>query len=180
MLQTVSTGLSEAVPPLTLIMVVNASDMDKLARQVAAPWEGSAFMLLPAQNILQDPGAHSTDLIRPDTCLNTLTSDENYTVATHVSDIASVVYVLSLPNERFFGELFSVRALFAYFFVCTLVLGLLLAYFLARRNYKPLEDLKQTVDLPVESSEDVFAAITRHLREMKDDRDQMQQEIHRL
>lgn len=180
MLQTVSTGFSEAAPPLTLIMVVNVSEMEIITSHAAAPWNGTSYMLLPADVIRTNDAVSGTGLLQSDTLLDTLRNDQGHIIASKASRIAPVTYVLSISNEQLYHELFSAQTLYACFFGCTLLLGLLLAYFLTRYNYKPLHELKETAGPNLSTSEDVYKAISRHLREMKNDHDQMQQEIHRL
>ena len=179
MLQTVSTGLLVQQPPLTLIMVINTNDMEKTARHISHAWDGTARILLPDEALL--PCATE---VGPSGVLDTVSrfgalAQENMIIASSASAVSPISYVLSIPSSFYYQEVMSGWLLFGYFFACTLLLSLVLAYFLARHNYLPVQRLKETADIASRSSNE-FALITQRLRELKTDHDQLQEEIHRL
>ena len=178
MLQTVSTGLLVQKPPLTLIVVINTSEMEKTAQRISRAWDGTARILLQDEALLPCAAGGPSGVLDTASHFASLTQ-ERMMIASSDSAVSPISYVLSIPSSFYFQDVMSGWVLFGYFFACTLLLSLVLAYFLARHNYMPVQRLKETADITSRSSNE-FALITQRIRELKTDHDQMQEEIHRL
>jgi two-component system, response regulator YesN len=181
MLQTLSSYASEKRPAITLIIVLNTNAVKELLQSTSETVHGSAYMLLPDGSVF---GKHSQhDPVDYDTLLALYGEGQvtkNDLVVTFAdSGVTDFRYVLSVPSAAFLSDISSMQFAFIYFMLGALVLGLPVAYMLARHNYKPLQQLKQTAQID-EKSRDDFTALGSKLRELLNDGKQMHLEIEQL
>jgi AraC-like DNA-binding protein len=181
MLQTLSAYASEKRPAITLIIVLNTDAIKELLKSTSETVKGSAYMLLPAGSVF---GAHSQGDPVDYSTLSAMYGEGQITnndlVVTYAdSGVTNFRYVLSVPCSTFLRDISSMQLAFIYFMSGALVLGLLVAYMLARHNYKPLQQLKQTAQIHEKSSDD-FSALGSRLKELLSDENQMHMEIEQL
>lgn len=77
-----------------------------------------------------EPGIHSLTL-----------GDQQYSVVTVQSETNNWTYMTVMPSYQFFGRVAHIRSLILYVFCVTVLMGVLAAMLLAKRQYHPLRDL---------------------------------------
>ncbi|MFH1879785.1 MAG: hypothetical protein ABIK64_03220, partial [Bacillota bacterium] len=181
MLQTLGTRTKENRPVITIITVLNSNAIEDLLNKTSETVHGSAYMLLPDGSVF---GGYAPGDPVDYTALSELFGQghiqHNDLVVTYVdSKITDFRYVLAVPRETFLRDLRNVQLTFFAFTCGALGLGLLIAYMLAKHNYKPIQQLKRTAQIPEMSSDD-FTALGLKLKELLNAGDRMHSEIEQL
>ncbi len=181
MLQTLGTWASEKRPVITLITVLNADAVSDLLAKTSETVNGSVYMLLPDGTVFGDYA--QGDPLDYDG-LSALSGEGQITgdglVITYAdSGATDFRYVQAVPSATFLMDISRMQLSFLYFTIGALVLGLLIAYMLAKHNYRPIQELKQTANLPEMLSDD-FSALSSRLKELLSAGDQMHTEIEQL
>lgn len=181
MLQTLGTIAKENKPVITLITVLNANSIADLLQKTAETVHGSAYMLLPDGSVFGSPAeGDPADYALLSELFGQGQLQHNDLVVTYVdSSVSNFRYVISVPRETFLRDIRSMQLTFYGFSFGALLLGLLSAYMLAKHNYKPIQQLKQTAQIPEMSSDD-FAALGLKLKELLNAGDRMHTEIEQL
>ena len=181
MLQTLGTRARNNQPVITLITVLNADAIADLLTKTAETVRGSAYMLLADGAVFGDyTEGDPVDYAAVSALYGEGQTQHNDLVVTYTDSKASGFrYVISVPRETFMSDLRNVQITFFAFMLAALVLGLLIAYMLAKHNYKPIQQLKQDAQIPEMSSDD-FAALGTKLRELLNAGDRMHSEIEQL
>ncbi len=181
MVQTLGRRVKENRPIITLITVLNADSIDDLLINTANTVHGSAYMLLPNGSVFGTPAeGDPTDF----TALSDIAGEgqllQDDLVITYTDSAASNFrYVLSVPRETFLQDIRNIQMTFFAFSLGALLLGLLIAYMLAKHNYKPIQQLKQDAQIP-EMSRDEFTVLGLRLKELLSAGDRMHTEIEKL
>ncbi|HPJ02672.1 MAG TPA: AraC family transcriptional regulator [Candidatus Limiplasma sp.] len=181
MVQTLGRREKEKRPILTLITVLNADAIGDLLQKTAQTVRGSAYMLLPDGSVFGraapgDPLSYSA--LSPSYGEGQLLQDD--LVITYTDSTASGFrYVLSVPRETFLQDIRNVQMTFFIFSLGALLFGLIIAYMLAKHNYKPIQQLKQDAQIP-EMSSDEFTVLGLRLKELLSAGDRMHSEIEKL
>ena len=181
MLQTLGTHGSDGKPVITLITVLNAATIQNLLEKTSETINGSAYMLLPDDSAF---GRHAQSDPAKYTVLSELYGEgqiqHNDLVVTYTdSAVSDFRYVISVPRETFLRDIRNIQITFFGFSLGALLLGLLIAYMLAKHNYRPIQELKQAAQIP-EMSRDDFAALGSRLKELLSTGDRMHSEIEQL
>lgn len=177
MMQTVSTGMSDQNPPLTLILVLNNNHITTPLTLVAQTWQGRVSMVMPSDSVLTSLDENES-LMTEDTFRDLQEQEE--LIITRVSSRATdLEYVMAVPQGVLMADVRSNDLLFAYFLAGTILLGGCMAYLLAGHNYKPVRELRQSADVDPRTQNE-FTAIASRLKEIKTHNDQMQVELQRL
>ncbi len=181
LIQTLGTQGSEKRPVITLITVLNADAITELLQKTSETINGSAYMLLPDGSVF---GAYAQGDPLDYNSLSTHNGEgqitENDLVVTFAdSTETDFRFVLAVPSATFLRDISYMQLAYLYFAFGTLALGLLIAYLLAKHNYKPLQQLKQAAQIPEMSSDD-FTALSSKLKELLSAGDRMHTEIVQL
>ena len=181
MLQTLATRTNKKRPIITLITVLNTESIKELLRKTSETINGSAYMLLPDGSVFGkyakgDPLDYST--------MSALYGEgqktDNRLVVTYTdSSVTGFRYVLSVPSVTFLRDTSNMQTIFFYYTFAALVIGIMVAYMLAKHNYKPLQQLKETAQI-VEKSKDDFTALGSKLKALLNADNQMHSEIEQL
>lgn len=179
MLQTL--GEKDNKPVITLITVLNADAIRELLSRTSDTVHGSAYMLLPDGTVFGDYAqGDPVDYKVLSELFGEGQIQHNDLVVTYVdSAISGFRYVISVPRETFLRDIRNIQLIFFGFSLGALLLGLLIAYMLAKHNYRPIQQLRQAAQIPEMSSDD-FAALGSRLKELLNTGDRMHSQIEQL
>jgi len=181
MLQTLSSHASGKRPAITLIIVLNTDVIRELLQNTRENVNGSVYMLMPDGSVFGDyeegdPLDYSTFSVMYGEGQIT----KNDRVVTFAdSGVTGFRYVLSVPYASFLRDVSNMQFAYIYFMFGTLALGFLVAYMLAKHNYKPLQQLNRTAQINEKSGDD-FTALGSKLKELLNDGNKMHLEIEQL
>ncbi|HPF88467.1 MAG TPA: AraC family transcriptional regulator [Candidatus Limiplasma sp.] len=181
LLQTLGARGSEKTPAITLITVLNADAIADMLTTTSETTNGSAYMLLPDGSVFGDyaPGDPIDYAALPSLSGEEQLQHNDLVVTYTDSETSSFRYVLSVPRATFLRDLRKVQLTFFSFLLAALALGLLIAYMLAKHNYRPIQELKQAAQIP-EMSNDDFTALGTKLKELLTADNKMHSQIEQL
>lgn len=150
--------MMESRPNLTLILVLNTSFFQSVLNETEHNAEGSAWMIVPENLTLGNPSRPPVDYKSLTAANQSLaTKDGNTIVLSAPSSCSSFHYVLAVPMSVFMREANSIRLIFTFSTITVLLVGLLLSYLMASRNYRPIYALRQIAEVTSQEKNDLTA-----------------------
>ena len=181
-LRTLDTRGDDKRPILTLIVVLNMDSINAILKNTSINMQGSAYILQADSPMLNgvytqgDPTSY--EQVEALSGVGRGRAD-GVVVAYADSAVSDFRFVLSVPYASFYEALHHMHFLFFCGLTGILLLGILVAYLLARKNYLPLHSLKQAAHLTAKGQDD-FAVLGRKLTELLDSQEKMYDAVHRL
>ena len=182
LVKSVSSGIRNNRPALTLIMVLDTAALQDPFRMAGANWQGQAMLLLPEEALpeeKQSTNEEAESRIPADgdsargnarrwisTESRMAPGPESVTVTQKSEAAEGVGYALIIPRNRLMEDADSNRKLFVVFSAAVLLLGSTTAFLLARRNYQPVRELSREIEAKEEES-GAFSAISKRVGEMR-------------
>lgn len=171
LVHTISYDVGLEKPDLVLIMNLNTDTVLSLIAGLEATQKGEACIILPDQDVF---GSWPDSTFLATGALQTSGPD---TLDTLLESTVSPLRVrLSVPRTVVLQDVSSTATLFLYFVLWTLGLGGLIAFWLARRNYRPLHRLKQAVNMESQNT-DEFSMINHQIEALKLRRQRAEEEL---
>lgn len=174
---------AEKTPVLTLIIVINTNQLDRILQSTGENNGGNAYILLPDGQVYGTPQAG--DPLEYESLSSKTSQDwirsSGYVVTYADSSVSNMRYVLSVPCDSFMAGINHIQKVFFGCLCAMLLLGIGIAYVLASRCYRPLHQLKQTVKIPDKKDQnDDFAMLSDRLTHLRDSEEQLRFEVERL
>lgn len=181
-LRSIATKQDKESPIVTLCVVLNTDSIKRLIADTAQNAKGSVYMLMPDGQCF-GTYAHSDPVDYPYLSEQRAVSERiayDDKVVNYVdSAVSKFRYTLSVPRDSFLSDVNRTQLIFLSCLVVVLVLGTLIAYIFATRNYKPVHMLKQLARIP-EKGEDDFSDLGGKLSALLESEDKMRDEIVQL
>ena len=176
LVQTISNNSYTGKPDLVLIMALNTQPFLSLMQNLEQTQMGSAHIILPDEDVLS---AVSYNSMFCSASQYPTPVEKESIIASYQSQESPVSYTLSVPAEIVLQDVASTTTVFIYFVICTLIFGGILAYLLTRRNYEPVQRLKQTFNMEAQNT-DEFNMIIRQSEDLKNSSKQAAEAVLKL
>lgn len=171
-----------------ILFLIKAQAFEEITRNILQNYNGHAYISderhhpivsLTAGTIQSNSYQllNAVDLQTLSAPVNSVTiENEPYSVVKLSSTINGWNYITFMPSKQFMMKVQNSRNMFTYTIIAVLVLGLMLSFGLASKNYKPLQSLvdlirKQKQDDPLQRNINEITYISRIIQEVSSERE---------
>lgn len=158
--QTISYSYASGQADLVLIMPLNQQLFTTLMSEMALAQQGRACILLPDADVLYN---RSINYFSAYSDYSLLKDDIS---AVYSSALSKLQYVLSVPSSVVLQDVSNNTFLFILCSFSSVLFGGILSYFLTKRNYSPVQRLKQTFNIE-DQNKDEFNTIIRQSEKLQ-------------